>query len=350
MQSAKSIRFGGLLLDADDCDYTDFINHGLVCPICTGTVFLVSSANRGKHSRTLKSGESVAVKESIIPAHFAHHHHNADKSAVANCELRSAKMTNAQRQVFEAKARGQIARLFQQKFWRMLQTSIKLTAINEAPVLLLDLWQQASLRQPIAAKAQLAVLIDMLARQFSKAGQVAHSKEGLEGSIDDWATKICGHPEGIPQRYRAQFKAWLNVLDRQMQVLIVSQAMDFVCHKKQEKILLRLVELGVYNWVLAESSCSILKSAGAVSSSLRGYVYNRLMQEESVACVAHQPSHASDSMRPAMVRTIRLLIGLDREAFEALFMFVRDDIVQSLTFVDWATQFEEAQTKQEKLK
>lgn len=31
-------------------------------------------------------------------------------------------------------------------------------------------------------------------------------------------------------------------------------------------------------------------------------------------------------------------------------MFVRDDIVQSLTFVGWATQFEEVQTKQEKLK
>lgn len=349
MLSAKSIRFGGLLLDAEECDYNDFINHGLVCPICTGTVFLVSASNRGKHSRTLKGGESVSVKESVVPAHFAHHH-NADKSAVANCELRSTKMTDAQRQVFQAKARGQVARLFQQKFWRMLQTSIKLTAIDEAPVLLLDLWQQASLRQPIAAKAQLAVLVDMLARQFSKAGQVAHSKEGLEGAIGDWAVKVSGDPKSIPQRYKAQFKAWLNVLDRQMQTLIVSQAMDFVCHKKQEKILLKLVELGVYNWVLAESSCSILESAGAVSGSLRGQVYNRLMQEESVACITHQLSQATDSMRPAMVRTTRLLIGLDREVFEALFIFVRDDIVQSLTFVDWATQFEEAQTKQEKLK
>lgn len=346
MQSAKSIRFGGLLLDAEDCDYTDFINHGLVCPICTGTVFLVSSASRGKHSRTLKSGESVSVKESTIPAHFAHHH-NADKSAIANCELRSAKMTNAQRQVFQAKARGQVARLFQQKFWRMLQTSIKLTAIDEAPVLLLDLWQQASLRQPIAAKAQLAVLIDMLARQFSKAGQVSHSKEGLEGAIEEWGIKISRNPKEIPQRYKSQFKAWLNVLDRQMQTLIVSQALDFICHKKQEKILFKLIELGVYNWILAESSCAILESQGAVSGSLRGQVYNRLMQEESVACVAHQLSQATDSMRPAMVRTTRMLIGLDREAFEALFMFVRDDVVQSLTFVDWATQFEEAQTKQE---
>jgi hypothetical protein len=335
MQYAKSLRFAGMLLDAQECDYTDFINHGLRCPNCSGTVFLVAGSQRELHSRKLKSGESVAVKGSIVPAHFSHH--STDKTQIADCELRSAKMTQVQRQAFQAQARGQVARIFRQKFFAMVKTSIKLHDFDSTNTVLLDLWQRASLKQPIAAKAQLTTFIDMLCRQFTIPGQIKHSKEGLDYAIEKWGNQITENPNGIPEIYRSQFKSWSNVLDRQMQCLIVAEAIDYVCHKSQKTVLQELMKCALYSWILGHSSNDILIRKGFVSQQQKTDIYNTLMFES----VAHDLRLIEESeMLQSMIRTTRQFIGLGREEFEAIFMFVRNDIVQILTFVNWSDEFE----------
>jgi hypothetical protein len=334
MQYAKSLRFAGMLLDAQECDYTDFINHGLRCPNCSGTVFLVAGSQRELHSRKLKSGESVTVKGSIVPAHFSHH--STDKAQIADCELRSAKMTQVQRQAFQAQARGQVARIFRQKFFAMVKTSIKLHDFDSTDKVLLDLWQRASLKQPIAAKAQLTTFIDMLCRQFVIPGQIKHSKEGLSNAIERWGEQVVD-PKQIPARYQERFKSWANALDRQMQCLIVAEAIDYVCHKSQKALLQELMKCALYSWILAHSYASLISAQGLTSRARTEEIYNTLMVE---AVVFNQQLISDEEMAQAMVRTTRQLIGLDREEFELIFLFVRDDIVQILTFVDWADEFE----------
>jgi hypothetical protein len=54
---ASSIRFGGLLVEASDCDYTSFKHLGLLCPICKRSVFLVGAKQRATHTRKNKAGD-----------------------------------------------------------------------------------------------------------------------------------------------------------------------------------------------------------------------------------------------------------------------------------------------------
>lgn len=337
MQYAKSLRFAGMLLNAQECDYKDFINHGLRCPNCGGTVFLVAGSERQVHSRKLKTGESVSVKASVLPAHFSHH--STDRSQIADCELRSARMTSVQRQAFQSQARGQVARIFRQKFFAMLKTSIKLQDCDSINTILLDYWQRASLRQPIAAKAQLFTLVDMLCRQFKSSGQLKHSKEGLERAIERWGNQIIEKPGSIPFPYREQFKSWSNVLDRQMQTLIVSEALDYLCHKAQSDVLRHMVECAVYNWIMARSTMSALVlKKGHISKDELAVIYDALMPH------SQHPNLSASELSNAMVNSTRSLIGLDCEEFEALFAFVRDDVVQMLTFVSWADEFEKRES------
>lgn len=333
MQYAKSMRHAGMLLYAPECDYTDFINQGLRCPNCSGTVFLVAGSDRGIHNRKLKSGESVQVKGSIVPAHFSHH--STDKAQIADCELRSERMTQAQRLVYQSQARGQVARIFRQKFFAMVKTSIKLQDVDQVGAVLTTLWQKASLKQPIAAKAQLMTLVDMIANQFAKPGQMSHSKEGLNYALEKWSNQIASDPKSVPIVFQDQFKAWSNVLDRQMQVLIVGEAIDYVCHKSQRKLLCIFVECGIYAWVLAQASCDAMSQSGYVSQKQRTQIYNNLANDFVSNSILRD-----NEMIPAMIRTTRMLIGLNKEAFDVLFSFVRDDIVQVLTFVNWADEFE----------
>jgi hypothetical protein len=246
-------------------------------------------------------------------------------------------MTPIQRQAFQAQARGQVARIFRQKFFAMLKTSIKLHDFESANTVLLDLWQQASLKQPIAAKAQLATLIDMLCHQFTIPGQVKNSKEGLDYAIQKWGNQVAESPDSIPEMYREQFKSWSNVLDRQMQTLIVCEALDYLCHKSQRLVLQELMKCALYSWVLGQSSCDILSQRGLVSNQEKADILNTLMFD---SIVYDKRFINENEMLQAMIRATRQLIGLNRDEFEIIFMFVRDDVVQILTFVDWANEFE----------
>jgi hypothetical protein len=44
-----------------------------------------------------------------------------------------------------------------------------------------------------------------------------------------------------------------------------------------------------------------------------------------------------------LLDSLRMLIGLDAIQFQALLGFVRDDVAQSLSMIDWAGEFEKLQ-------
>ena len=106
MRYAKSLRYGGDLVDAADCDWNSFKKLVPLCPICSQPVYL-----RKQAERSLASG-----KVAKIPAHWAHFKAASEEDKAA-CEARVSNYTEADRQAIARKARGQRAKWINKFFW-----------------------------------------------------------------------------------------------------------------------------------------------------------------------------------------------------------------------------------------
>lgn len=101
MKYASSIRYGGQLIEAVDCDYKDYKYLGLLCPNCKEPVFLQGSSQR------MLSGKIIDISP-----HFKHF---AAKNPMlaAYCEARIAKYNSEQIEQHITIARNQRLMLFQ---------------------------------------------------------------------------------------------------------------------------------------------------------------------------------------------------------------------------------------------
>lgn len=107
MKLASSIRFGGQLVDAADCDYQDYKALQLLCPACKQPVFLQGDSLRNLKDKTIS-----------IPAHFKHFPF-VDPALVADCEARVAKYDQKEITKRAAIARNQRLKVFQKYFWQL---------------------------------------------------------------------------------------------------------------------------------------------------------------------------------------------------------------------------------------
>jgi hypothetical protein len=76
MKFAASIRYGGELVEPQECDYNDYKYLGLLCPECKSPVFLVKSQVRSRLEKTY-----------AVSAHFSHFK-EVDPTYAQKCELR----------------------------------------------------------------------------------------------------------------------------------------------------------------------------------------------------------------------------------------------------------------------
>lgn len=111
MEYAASIRYGGQLFSASDCNHGDFLNLGLICPNCKDSVFL-----RMAHSRLTSQGKAVAVRAQFV--------HRADTNPilVKQCEARVSKYSVSEIQRRTRNAANQRLKLLQQWFWKVFLT------------------------------------------------------------------------------------------------------------------------------------------------------------------------------------------------------------------------------------
>lgn len=112
MRYATSIKFGGELIHASECDYEDYKKLGLLCPECKEPVFLRSGS-------TYKRQE----KEILINPHFAHFSHS-DPTLVKICENRVNNYDEKELQRRVAVARGQRLKLLQRWFWSIFKKNM----------------------------------------------------------------------------------------------------------------------------------------------------------------------------------------------------------------------------------
>lgn len=109
MKLAKAMRYGGELIDAVDCDYSDFKKLIPLCPNCGEPVFLRKGSDR----------VSKLGKEFKIPAHWSHFD-SASEEQKAACKARVSSYTEADRQRIQSKARGQRLKLLTSKIEHIL--------------------------------------------------------------------------------------------------------------------------------------------------------------------------------------------------------------------------------------
>lgn len=127
MLTASSIRYGGMLVNAAECNYTSFKHLGLLCPICKRSVFLVGEKIRPASTRKNRDGSISAVKEANVCSYFSHHS-DVDRDTINDCELRSSQITQAHRVAAETVSRNQRQKIMQAHLWKIISTS---TIIND---------------------------------------------------------------------------------------------------------------------------------------------------------------------------------------------------------------------------
>lgn len=334
MKEAQAIRYGGLFVAATECDYSSFKHQGLLCPVCKKSVFLVAGSERSPHQRTLKDGSTREVKQAKVDAYFAHHP-DTERASVEVCELRSTQITQAQKQLVAAQARGQRLKVLQNHCWKILKTSIKLADIDTTPKLLYSFWEHATsyYREEKAAKRMYQLLISNLCDQFRLPAQLAHTKSTLGDGIDKWFEESQDEFLVVPTM-KPLFEVWRSQLDRKMQEAIACEVLDFVSQVRQSPILSALVENAVYNFILC--SAAALKAGIEDISELTRY-FNKISPEVDLC---------DESMIQNMIAFTTQLTRMHGGQFEACFNYVRDDVAQSIVFTDWAGEFQRLENKE----
>lgn len=119
MKYAKSMKYGGELVSAADCNYTSYLELGLLCPECSEPVY-----KRAEGDRISPLGKPFKVG-----AHFCHRKAVSEEQA-AMCEQRVNSYTEEEKQRIAAKARGQRLKLLQRWFWEAFEKTMLENAFN----------------------------------------------------------------------------------------------------------------------------------------------------------------------------------------------------------------------------
>lgn len=213
MRYASSLRYAGLLVAAEDCDYSSFPNLGLTCPNCHESVFLVIGSERQEHKREYKDGKVSHVRASIISPHFSHRP-DKDKSELEKCELRSARTTQADIARSMSGAKNQMIKLFNRHLWNLLKLCYKLNDFDEAVAFVKDGFKLALKEYPEFAATRYQALVALLVNVFRQQVEGIHkeSEEYLNTLIEKSKDSKLVQTE----IYTNMLAIWRQNIDRRM--------------------------------------------------------------------------------------------------------------------------------------
>lgn len=236
MQLASSIRYGGLLVNACDCNYEDYKNLGLVCPNCHESVFLTQG-----HERHYKS-----TKTSTVTAHF-NHRQEKSAQAIALCELRVKQISPAEIKRRESASRNQRLRLFNRHLWNILQTCYKLDYFAQ---------RQKSVEEGFAevcsnSKEALQIkkgYISFICDLMSKERESIISEADL--FINNLRSKVTEERLVLHESLKTILAIWRQQMDAKMQVEIYKEVVASLLQKKHLPILEKLIEISLHNFTV----------------------------------------------------------------------------------------------------
>jgi hypothetical protein len=124
MHFAKSLRYGGVFVEAKKCDRDSYLKLGLLCPVCNSPVFYVGEQSRAEHFRKTPKGGKTPIKSTFVEAFFSHF--EADKNSTL-CAARSnpsaAKPTTKQAREAISNFKKQSLQMFKNHFMAMVASS-----------------------------------------------------------------------------------------------------------------------------------------------------------------------------------------------------------------------------------
>lgn len=342
MLTASSIRYGGMLVDAAECDYTSFKHLGLLCPICKRTVFLVREKLRPASTRKNKNGSISAVKEANVCSYFAHHS-DVDRDTINDCELRSSQITLGQRLAAETISRNQRQKIMQAHLWKITKTSLMLYELEMFEKIFAGVWMNvcvyADKRKEFALVElikfisnyllairgeQLDVCVDEIVNVVMRQSKEVHTqmsdevRETMERKVkemglnnrleDNFSDKVLAHSISL-----------VNSVDIHMHSQIINEVLAFLNQKRQCFILNKLLLVAMHMATNRRTIIAASKNGGEVTIANYTESYKSL---------------------------VRTLVGCDESVLVNFASDTVEHLIMILAEVNWAEQFEALENKE----
>jgi hypothetical protein len=315
MQYAASIKYGGLLVNASECDYEAFRNLGLTCPHCHESVFLVPGHER-HYQKTSKVTE--------VASHFCHRP-DKNKDAIALCELRSRQITSTEIQRRETKSKNQRLQLFNRHLWNILLTCYKLKHFEEKKQSLDNGFWSVCKSEPNATVVKNAYKDFLIGHISSYSGSIISEADFF---FSDLMKKISDEKLVLQEDLKAILTLWRQQIDAKMQVEIYKEAVTCLLQKKHLPILEKLMFASLSNLVTI-TALSVDLNLG---DSDRLQIYNSFFTGEI--------SLNKETELDVYQTLVEAMLTQDSERLSAVYHFVRDDVLETIAFTPWAEGFE----------
>ncbi len=227
MRYASSVRYGGQIISAVDCDYQSYKNLGLLCPNCKDAVFF-----QGQSSRALEQ------KIISIPPHFKHFAAK-DPALVQQCEARVAKYDAKELLRRATSVRNQRLKLLHRWFWQIFTVHHDSLA-TEA---------EKSIDQMKVIQFESGLILS-LEEQFTKLldCQTAFKTEArsLVAQISDqtYLNRISKSGE-MTEKAVAILKSLCARIDYKMHDLIIGEIIDFLFAKSSRHLLFLVYQAAI---------------------------------------------------------------------------------------------------------
>jgi hypothetical protein len=324
MKQALSARYGGLLVDAHECDYLSFKHLHLLCPNCKKTVFLVGEKQLPAHTRKLKKdGEEkiIQVKGSEVGSYFAHHP-DVSASAVEACELRVRSMSEIEKVRIKTESKRQLVKTLQAHFWKILKSNPYIDNLDHASGLMRNLWIECCFKRDRNASCRMyRLLLDRIAQQFK------HSSGQWDAAIEQFLFESLETDNFYEQSYEEEWDYLAktsSVIDRIMHKAIMLEILAFLSQPRQMPILQSLIEMFLF-FCVEEGALRLAGIPGAQNGDAVAYDVLRSRK---------------DSYTAYLLKSTTYLLRMDGKEFEILFKRFLYKMVAFLGFIDWAGQYE----------
>ncbi len=315
MQLASSIRYGGLLVNAADCDHEAYRNLGLTCPHCHESVFLVQG-----HERYYQKTSKVIE----IASHFCHRP-DKNKEAIALCELRSRQITSAEIQKRETKSKNQRLQLFNRYLWSILSTCYKLKKFEQ---------KQHSVNTGFNNICKSAEMKERVLKDYKSffIGAISSYKDNIISEADFFITDLMKKVSNDKLVFQEELKGilvlWRQQIDAKMQVEIYREAVSCLLQRKHLPILEKLIIASLDNFVIV----NVLSRGLDIKNKDALQIFNSFFTGD----VEINQKTAMETYQVL----VEAIIERDSKNLSAVYHFVRDDVLETIAFTPWAEGFE----------
>lgn len=311
MQYASSIKYGGLLIAAEDCNYNSYRSLALICPFCKESIFLVSG-----HERHYVKIDKITN----VISHFSHRS-DKDKQEVKQCEFRSAKISQSDITERETVAKNQRLKLFNRHLWNIFRLCYKLDNFEETEQFVERSFKSVPLISPIGNQQ---TFVDLLSKV------IYQEVDRIHAEAEDFLTALIQKTEDnqfvSQENLQSVLAIWRQSIDRKMHIKIYNEVIDCLVQKKHLPILQKLIVVGLYNFI----GVTTISENENLSKAERVRLYNRLDFQDLLN---------SQDVTPVIQLMMDSLLYHNNNALEAVASFVRDDILEIIALTPWIEGF-----------